>query len=133
MVARGEHAAIIRPVPLAAALADEAYAYLTTTGSRTGLPREIEIWFAAAPDGATLHLISGGGRRARWVGNLLAEPRASVRIGAEVVAVRGRLPLPDGPERNGAISRLHAKYGGQVSSSEASWRAGAYIVALDVQ
>ena len=25
------------------------YLYLTTTGRRTGLPREIEIWFAAEP------------------------------------------------------------------------------------
>jgi deazaflavin-dependent oxidoreductase (nitroreductase family) len=116
-------------MPLPPELAREAFAYLTTTGAVTGLPREIEIWFAAG-DGA-IHLISGGGRRARWVGNLLARPDAVLRVGDRTLRVRARLPLPPGTERDDAIARLHAKYGTQVTSSAEDWRRRAYIVALD--
>ena len=34
---------------------DEDFCYLTTTGRVTGLPREIEIWFAL--QGATLYML----------------------------------------------------------------------------
>ena len=78
-------------------------------------------------------MISGGGDRSDWVRNLLASPAAAVRIGDRTVSVRGRLPLPDGPDRDGGVRALHAKYGDQVSSTVDDWLARAYIVALDVE
>jgi hypothetical protein len=66
------------------------------------------------------------------VRNLLANPAAAVRVGDDSVSVRGRLPLPDGSERERAVRALHAKYGTQVSSTVDDWLAEAYIVALDL-
>ena len=110
---------------------DAPYVYLTTVGRRSGRPHEIEIWFCLAE--ATYHLISGGKDRSDWVRNLLAEPGATVRLGASRSQVRARLPLPDGPERTAAVAALHAKYADQVSGSVQDWEKGAYIVALDIE
>jgi len=56
----------------------EQYAYVTTTGRVSGLPREIEIWFCAR--GNRIYLLSGGGHASHWVMNLLQKPRVTVRI-----------------------------------------------------
>ena len=54
------------------------FLYLTTTGRKTGLPREIEIWYVEA-DG--LHyILAEHGRQAQWVRNILSNPRVTVRI-----------------------------------------------------
>ena len=53
--------------------------YLTTTGRKTGLPREIEVWFVEA-DGRT-YILAEHGHKARWVQNILANPRVHVRVG----------------------------------------------------
>ncbi|HEX5541958.1 MAG TPA: nitroreductase family deazaflavin-dependent oxidoreductase [Micromonospora sp.] len=69
------------------------FAYLTTKGRRTGAPHTIEIWYAEF-DG-TVYLLSGGGERADWVGNLKQEPRVLVRFGGpreRSVDVEGTLP-----------------------------------------
>lgn len=54
------------------------FLYLTTTGRRTGVPREIEIWFTEL-DGR-YYVIAEGRERAQWVRNLLADPRVRVRV-----------------------------------------------------
>ena len=59
-------------------LSKEDYCYLTTTGRKSGLPREIEIWFGI--NGNSLYLLSGGGDQSQWVKNLLANPNVTVRI-----------------------------------------------------
>ena len=59
-------------------LSKEDYCYLTTTGRKSGLPREIEIWFGI--NGNSLYLLSGGGNQSQWVKNLLANPNVTVRI-----------------------------------------------------
>ena len=59
-------------------LSKEDYCYLTTTGRKSGLPREIEIWFGI--NGNSLYLLSGGGDKSQWVKNLLANPNVTVRI-----------------------------------------------------
>lgn len=65
------------------------YLYLTTTGRRTGAPREIEIWFTAH---AGRHdVIAEQGERAQWVQNVMREPAVSVRIGDERFAARARI------------------------------------------
>jgi deazaflavin-dependent oxidoreductase (nitroreductase family) len=114
-----------------AALASEEYAYLTTTGRRTGAPHEIEIWFAT--DGQVLWMISGGHERADWVQNLLAGPDAVVRIAGESFTVRARPALTDPSERRRAAAALHAKYAAQVSATASQWGSDAYLLAFDVR
>jgi deazaflavin-dependent oxidoreductase (nitroreductase family) len=87
------------------------YLYLTTTGRRTGLPREIEIWFTER--GGRYYVISGGRERARWVKNLLAEPRVSFRVASAAFTGRARVvDAQSEPALHAAVSALsRAKYG----------------------
>jgi deazaflavin-dependent oxidoreductase (nitroreductase family) len=55
------------------------YLYLTTTGRRSGLPREIEIWFTRRHH--RYYLISEHSEQAHWVRNISAEPRVRWRVG----------------------------------------------------
>jgi deazaflavin-dependent oxidoreductase (nitroreductase family) len=55
------------------------YLYLTTTGRRTGLPREIEIWFTHH-DGR-YYLISEKLERSAWVRNIQQNPSVEFRVG----------------------------------------------------
>jgi deazaflavin-dependent oxidoreductase (nitroreductase family) len=87
------------------------FLYLTTTGRRSGLPREIEIWFTSQ-DGR-YHLVAETGERAQWVRNLRADPRVRWRVGAR--AFRGRARVVD-PAREAELAatvraRSRAKYG----------------------
>jgi deazaflavin-dependent oxidoreductase (nitroreductase family) len=62
---------------------------MTTTGRKTGLPREVPLY--GYEDGDRLVIVgswAGGPRDPDWVGNLRADPRASVKRGREVVAMR---------------------------------------------
>jgi len=59
-------------------LSKEDYCYLTTTGRKSGLAREIEIWFGV--NGNSLYLLSGGGDESDWVKNLRVDPNVTVRI-----------------------------------------------------
>jgi deazaflavin-dependent oxidoreductase (nitroreductase family) len=107
----------------------ESYCYLTTTGRASGQPREIEIWFAL--EGNTLYLLAGGGRRANWVRNLAAEPRASLRVGQVTVPVRGR--VVDDPDEDAlARSLVHGKYASGPDDMS-RWRDTALPVALDLE
>lgn len=57
---------------------------LTTTGRRSGQPREVTLY--AYPDGERLVIVGSWGGNARdpaWAGNLRAEPHALVRVGRE--------------------------------------------------
>ena len=111
------------------------FAYLTTVGRRTGLPRTIEIWFAE--DGATMYMLAGGGRRADWVRNLLADPRVHVRVGGSREAragvaggVAGRARLVEDPAEEARARRLvDGKYYGGETLTE--WGRTALVVAVD--
>jgi len=61
------------------AVADEQVLYLTTTGRKTGLPREIEIWFVTFS--GRFYLFAERGEAANWVRNIRHEPKVTVRIG----------------------------------------------------
>jgi deazaflavin-dependent oxidoreductase (nitroreductase family) len=61
-------------------LADESFVYVTTTGRRSGLPREIEIWFVVRS--GAIYILAEHGREAKWVMNVLQEPRVKVKLGA---------------------------------------------------
>jgi deazaflavin-dependent oxidoreductase (nitroreductase family) len=66
----------------------EQYLYLTTRGRKSGLPREIEIWFKQW--GGHFYLIAEYST-SHWLQNLQANPTASIRIAGEAMAVRGRV------------------------------------------
>ena len=76
-------------MPPFARLADESFAYLTTTGRVSGKPHTIEIWFAL--EGTTMYLLSGGGDRAEWVKNLRNDPNIRVRVGSRSVTAKARV------------------------------------------
>lgn len=65
------------------------YLYLTTTGRRTGRPREIEIWFTQR--GGRYYLVAEHRERAQWVKNLMAEPRVAVRVGRRAFEAQARV------------------------------------------
>ena len=60
-------------------IADKKVLYLTTIGCRTGLPREIEIWFIVFA--GRLYLFAETGEAAKWVKNIRSNPNVAVRIG----------------------------------------------------
>jgi deazaflavin-dependent oxidoreductase (nitroreductase family) len=87
------------------------FLYLTTTGRRTGLPREIEIWFTER-DGRC-YLIAEHGEHANWVRNIRANPHVHVRLGDRRFEGTARIIDDDGePELARAVKALSdAKYG----------------------
>jgi deazaflavin-dependent oxidoreductase (nitroreductase family) len=106
-------------------LAEEPFAYITTTGRVSGLPREIEIWFAL--EGNTIYLLSGEGDRAHWVRNLRNDPTAQVRIADRKFA--GRARFIDEPKEDARARKLvAAKYNEEGSD----WAKTALAVAIDL-
>jgi deazaflavin-dependent oxidoreductase (nitroreductase family) len=77
------------PVAKAARPRETQYLYLTTTGRRTGRPREIEIWFTRRA--SRLYLVAEHRQRAQWVRNLRALPRVTVRLGRRTFAATARV------------------------------------------
>jgi len=117
------------------AVRDEAYCYLTTTGRKTGEPREIEIWFGVI--GESLYLLSGSGEdergpKAHWVRNLLKTPACTVRIAGETVPATGRVVERGTDEDSAARKLLVAKYQGSSSGDLGDWRRRSVVVALDL-
>jgi len=110
-------------------LAREPFCYLTTRGRRTGTPRRIEIWFAAAPVHATIYLLAGGRERAGWVRNLRAEPRVQVEIGGRRFDGTARV-VGGGPEDAEARRLVYEKYRAKDELEE--WRDEALPVAIDL-
>lgn len=53
--------------------------YLTTVGRKSGLPRQIEIWFVARE--GRYYLLAEHFHRAQWVQNIERNPRVQVRLG----------------------------------------------------
>jgi deazaflavin-dependent oxidoreductase (nitroreductase family) len=111
-----------------ASLAQEPYCYLTTTGRRTGAPRRIEIWFAAAaPPADVIYLLAGARERAAWVRNLRAEPRVGVEIGGRRFVGVARV-LEAGVEDATARRLVYEKYRREDDLDE--WRDTALPVAI---
>ncbi len=87
------------------------YLYLTTTGRRSGRPRQIEIWFTRHE--GRYYLVAEHGSKAQWVQNLLADPVVRVGVGARRFRGLARV-VNQRAERSlvGAIrARSEAKYG----------------------
>ncbi|CAA9546663.1 MAG: hypothetical protein AVDCRST_MAG79-2360 [uncultured Thermoleophilia bacterium] len=106
----------------------EPFAYLTTTGRTSGLPRTIEIWFAL--DGATLYLLAGGRERAQWVRNLQRDPRVTVRLRDRELRGRARVLAPGEDDDATARRLLVEKYGQGRDLSR--WGRSALPVAVDL-
>ena len=65
------------------------FLYLTTTGRRSGQPREIEIWFTERE--GRYYVIAEHLEATHWVQNLRAEPRVGVRLGETRFEARARV------------------------------------------
>jgi deazaflavin-dependent oxidoreductase (nitroreductase family) len=70
-------------------MADKKVLHLTTVGRRTGLPREIEIWFVVQGD--RLYLFAETGEAAAWVKNIRCNPEVAVRIGERPISATARV------------------------------------------
>ena len=108
----------------------EPFAYLTTTGRRTGEPHQIEIWFGAKDD--TVYLLAGGRDTADWVRNLMQEPRVNLRIGERVWNAVARPVVPGTDEDDLARLLLVDKYSPTYSGDLSEWRVSALPVAVDL-
>jgi len=90
---------------------EATYLYLTTIGRRSGLPRQIEIWFSR--HAGRYYLVAEHGLKAHWVRNLLVEPTVRARIGRR--SFRGRARVVDGRAEPDLVAtvreRSEAKYG----------------------
>jgi deazaflavin-dependent oxidoreductase (nitroreductase family) len=125
-----------------ASLAGHDYCYLTTIGRISGRPREIEIWFAAAPSAGTermgpdaiavVYMLSGGRDRSDWVRNLQREARVSVRVGDRTCPGRARI-VSDPGEDELARRLLFEKYTPRYSGDLDRWRYEALPVAVDLE
>ena len=94
-----------------AAVTEPQHLYLTTRGRRSGVPREIEIWFTQ--DEGRYYIVSELQTGAHWVRNVLAEPRVRWRVGTLSFVGRARV-LDDATSRarvRAARARSRAKYG----------------------
>ena len=60
-------------------IAHKQVLYLTTIGRRTGLPRQIEIWFVVC--GERFYLFAETGEAAGWVKNIRRNHKVTVRVG----------------------------------------------------
>jgi deazaflavin-dependent oxidoreductase (nitroreductase family) len=69
----------------------EQYLYLTTRGRKSGLPREIEIWFTYRQ--GCFYLIAEY-PTANWLQNLQSHPNAQVRVAGQNFAVQARIVDP---------------------------------------
>jgi deazaflavin-dependent oxidoreductase (nitroreductase family) len=112
-------------------LADEDFAYLTTTGRRTGRTHTIEIWFALH-DGR-VYLLSGGGDRADWLRNLRTTPEVRLRIGTRSTVAKARVLRAGTREDALARELLDGKYQGWREGKRlSSWARNSLPVAIDV-
>jgi hypothetical protein len=59
--------------------ADEAYAYMTSTGHRSGRPHSIEIWFVERE--GRCYIVAGPRGKTHWLQNILHNPDITFRVG----------------------------------------------------
>ena len=111
-------------------LSREDYCYLTTTGRKSGLAREIEIWFGIK--GNSLYLLSGGGDQSQWVKNLLANQNVTVRIAKHNFNGVARI-VNEEKEETMARHMLARKYQGWKEGKPLSdWGRTALVVGIEL-
>jgi deazaflavin-dependent oxidoreductase (nitroreductase family) len=106
---------------------------LETIGRRSGLPRRIEIWFAADPERDRIYVLSGGRDHAHWVRNLRRNPVVRVRIDGR--SYPGVAIEIEGDQDDGLARRLlAAKYQGWAEGGALSdWARNSLPVAIDLR
>ncbi len=111
-------------------LSKEEYCYLTTIGRKSGLPREIEIWFGV--NGNSIYLLSGGGDESHWVKNLRANPNVTVRIAKHNFSGVARI-VNEEKEETMARHMLAGKYQGwKEGKSMSDWGRTALVVGIEL-
>lgn len=92
-------------------MSEPEFLYLTTTGRRSGQPREIEIWFTER-DGR-YYLLAEHGEQTSWVQNLRTNPHVTVRVGERAFAASARVvdTAADDGLRDDVRVRSERKYG----------------------
>ncbi|NWG16069.1 MAG: nitroreductase family deazaflavin-dependent oxidoreductase [Chloroflexi bacterium] len=81
------------------------FLYLTTTGRKSGQPREIEIWYVAY-DGC-YYLCAENRERADWVLNIRQQPAVTFWVNGQTYRGTGRaLDRAAEPGRAAAVARL---------------------------
>jgi deazaflavin-dependent oxidoreductase (nitroreductase family) len=89
-------------------LQKEQYLYLTTRGRKSGVPREIEIWFTHRE--GRFYLIAEY-VTSNWIRNLVAYPQVDIRVAGNTFRAGARVLSP-GTELARAIQQLSRdKYG----------------------
>jgi deazaflavin-dependent oxidoreductase (nitroreductase family) len=70
-------------------VADQQVLYLTTIGRKTGLPRQIEIWFVVCRE--HFYLFAETGEAAGWIKNVRRNPNVAIRIGKRRIDATARV------------------------------------------
>jgi deazaflavin-dependent oxidoreductase (nitroreductase family) len=70
-------------------VADQQVLYLTTIGRRTGLPRQIEIWFVVWRE--RFYLFAETGEAAGWIKNIRRNPNVAIRVGGRRIDATARV------------------------------------------
>jgi deazaflavin-dependent oxidoreductase (nitroreductase family) len=88
----------------------QQFLYLTTIGRRTGLPREIEIWFTEF-EGA--HYCIAEHSTANWLRNIQRNPAVTWRVGEQTFRGTARVVERDSDSYRWMMvqQRSRAKYG----------------------
>ena len=111
-------------------LAGEDFAYLVTTGRKSGRPHRIEIWFAI--ENGVIYMLSGGGDSADWVRNIKKDRDVRVQIGSRTVSARARI-VRRPKEDQRARELLDEKYMEWTAGKKlSSWARGSTPVAVDL-
>ena len=108
--------------------ADVPYAYLTTTGRRTGNPHRIEIWFAA--DNGRLYMLAGGRDRSDWVRNIQANGKVTIELGDETRSGMARI-LRDGTDEDQLARELLVTKYGTPEKPLADWKQRSLAVVIE--
>jgi deazaflavin-dependent oxidoreductase (nitroreductase family) len=87
------------------------FIYVTTIGRRTGLEREIEIWFVERA--GRLYILAEHFFKANWVRNIQNHPRLRVRLGKQSFSATGRVldEIEDAEAWQAAQRLCREKYG----------------------
>jgi len=92
----------------------QKYLYLSTTGHRSGVRHQIEIWYVEHE--GCYYLVSEKREAAHWVRNIRADSAVRFRLGYnwddDAVAIEGRASFPDDASLIAAVkAKMDAKYG----------------------
>ena len=100
-------------------VADKQVLYLTTIGRRTGLPRDIEIWFVVC--GGRFYLLAETGEAAGWVKNIRQNPGVWSGSGNGKLA-RGRAFLTVRPIARCGTGSLRSPSGNMDGATDCRWK-----------